>query len=169
MKRKQKIGLMALLVLILSASIPSTIAYFTTYASALGRVEISLQAETEIIEQLPTPYSKHIQVQLDQGSQPVYVRVRAFSGSAYPIEARPSSANWKQNGQYWEYMIPLFPEEGRNITDEIVFEIQPKENEVQNFNIVVVSESIPVKFDENGNPLPADWNKTIEIERGEGE
>lgn len=168
MKRKQIIGLTALFALILSASIPSTIAYFTTYASASGGVEISLQAETEIIEQLPEPYSKHVQVQLDQGSQPVYVRVRAFSGSAYPIEARPSSTNWKQNGQYWEYMVPLFLEEGHNITDEIIFEIDPKEDETQNFNIVVVSESIPVEFDENGNPLPADWNKTIEIERGEG-
>lgn len=168
MKRKQIIGLTALFALILSASVPSTIAYFTTYASALGRVEISLQAETEIIEQLPEPYSKHVQVQLDQGSQPVYVRVRAFSSSTYPVTPRPSSTNWRQNGQYWEYAIPLFPEEGRNITDEIIFEIDPKEDETQDFNIVVVSESIPVEFDENGNPLPADWNKTIEIERGEG-
>ena len=48
MKKKQWIGLAALTALVLTLSVPNALAYFTTYASASGRVEISLEAETEI-------------------------------------------------------------------------------------------------------------------------
>lgn len=168
MKKKQWIGLTALTALVLTVSVPNALAYFTTYASASGRVEISLEAETEIVENLPGSNMKEVQVQLDPDSQPVYVRVRAFGGSAFPIDVQPG-VNWHQAGEYWEYGVPLYPEEGRNITQTIVFSIDYEHNDdAQDFNIIVVSESIPVRFDENGDSLPADWDRTIEIERGEG-
>ncbi|WP_302607853.1 hypothetical protein [uncultured Dubosiella sp.] len=169
MKKTKTIGLTALLALTLTASVPAAIAYFTTYASASGTVEITLQAETEIVEELPDSRSKRVQVQLSMDSQLVYVRVRVFSGSQYAIDARPGSNHWNRVGEYWEYAIPLYPKEGQNVTDPIVFGIEDAPADVvQDFNVIVVSESVPVEFDEEGQPLPADWNKTIEIERGEG-
>ena len=48
MKKKQWIGLAALTVLVLTLSVPNALAYFTTYASASGRVEMHSAARLHI-------------------------------------------------------------------------------------------------------------------------
>ena len=34
------------------------------------------------------------------------------------------------------------------------------------FNVIVIYESTPVLYDEGGNPLPADWNATLDVVTG---
>ena len=163
------IVLFALLaVLILSASVHSAWAYFTTYATARGGYTI--EHKTRINEKF-SEWKKHVSISNDKDSGPVYVRAKGFCGSAYTLNYGESSNKWSLNEKdgYYYYSDILF---GGGNTEELVVEIGNIPENIANspdfdpadFNVVIIYETIPVLYDVSGkNALPADWSGEVDV------
>ena len=83
-KRKGAILLPAALALALAAGtrVPDALAYFTSYASAEGRVQVDLTfSETETEDDV-SDWTKHISV-INTGTVPCYVRVKVLVSEKY--------------------------------------------------------------------------------------
>ena len=157
--------------LILTASsvpLKDSMAYFTTYAHAEGGYTIELGSSTRIEEPKVEDWTKHVVITNEEGSQPVYVRVRAFSGSLYKLIYSDNSGLWSQgidknkkpDGYYYYDEILKAGES----TAEILIEIKNVPSNVvdgDSFNVVVIYETTPVLYDEAGKPYP-DWSATLD-------
>ena len=153
----------ASLCLIAMVGVQETFAYFTTYAEASGQKRIDLYSDTTIEEKFPEgSWTKRISVKAEQNSIPVWVRVRAFSGDGISAPIYQCQRKMGGKGEYWYYQDIVTPQQP---TDELLITIDAEQPEEHDFNVIVVSESVPVQYDESGNPLEANWNEQIEIER----
>ncbi|MCM1190348.1 MAG: hypothetical protein NC541_13765 [bacterium] len=172
MKRKTKIGYSLLTVLavasVLTAGIDSTDAYFTTYAEAAGGYRISLGDHTDLEETISKGGVKHVQITNTEGA-PVYVRVKAFSGSAYPLTYvsgtdESGAPCWTEGTDgYWYYKdILREKEESEELRIEIAFPQEPEEGD--EFNVIVIYESTPVRYHYEGDAyVPyADWDEKLD-------
>lgn len=144
----------------LVTGVGTTYAYFTTYAEAKGAQEISL-GKTEITEDFSS-WTKSVVITNQQAagssnSQPVFVRVKAFSGSTYPLQYICDS-NWTPGGDGYYYYSPVL-ESGQSTSPlQVKITGVPEDPEQgDNFNVVVIYESTPVLYDESGQPK-ANWN-----------
>ncbi|WP_276931792.1 hypothetical protein [Dubosiella newyorkensis] len=150
---------------ILFFTLPQAYAYFTTYVAGRGVKEINLSHETKIEEEIPGPLQKSVTVTLEEGSQPVYVRVLAIAPTNTTLTYTPSQG-WSQGNDGYFYYESYLTEQDPS-TNPLLIKIEPdQENTPAEFNVVVLSESIPVEFDEDGNALSPNWDKAIQIERG---
>lgn len=164
--KKKNILLAALAVsLTLSAGAGSAWAYFTTYANASGGYTLSLGDKTTISENEPTSWTKHVVITSQADSKPVYVRARAFCGSDYEL-IYSGSAKWSPNSDGYYYYSDIL--NGGESTDMLDIKIENIPEEVKNgdsFNVVVIYETTPVRYHEDGTPY-ADWtaelNTTVE-------
>ena len=184
---KQSLALLAA-AMALTAGIGSANAYFTTYAEAQGGLTIHMGNETEIEERFDS-WTKHVVIDSESGSEPVYVRVKAFCGSEYSLVF--SGAGWSANiadqgtgsiaapgdsGFYYctdiLYGDGSFEGEGNEgvggKTSELLIEIKDKDGkpivtteDSPDFNVVVIYECTPVLYDEAGNPY-ADWTRKVQ-------
>ena len=162
-KRTLLLAVLAVL-LVLSSSIGSAIAYFTTYANARGGYVI-LGGRTEIVEDWQ--YGKKV-VQIkniartaeDNGKYPIFVRARAFydTGLAISYSSDPVGA-WKENGDYWYYQKAICAGETSDALN-----IDVKAAAGQNYKIgdtadvIVVYETVPAVFTADGSPdLDTAW------------
>ncbi len=158
--KKSKWILPALLAasLVIAASIPSAMAYFTTYTEASGVLPLDLGNETTIEEPTVTDWTKHVVV-TNTGDADVFIRARAFAASAYKLTY--SGTGWSDGGDgYWYYADPIAP---AGETQELLIAIGDIPTEVaegDEFNVAVVYESVPVRYDENGAAF-ADWTQTV--------
>ncbi len=162
--------------LVMSSSVGSAWAYFTTYVEARGGEVISLGDETSVTEEF-SQWTKHIRITSDADSKPVYVRAKAFC-SAYEIQyidpnaADPDSEKWTPGADDYYYYSGIV--EGGGETTELLVHIKDvpsEEVDQKDFNVVIIYETTPVQYDENGKPLPAseiDWNDKLDITRVEG-
>jgi hypothetical protein len=137
-------------------------AYFTTYATADGGVQISLgTTTTEPVEEVREK-AKYIQVK-NTGDYECYVRVKAFAGAEYQDGLKysdESSGKWNPSSDGYWYYSEILP--AGETTDTLKVGITfPEEQE--SFNVVVVQECTPVVYDADGNPY-ADWNGTVVTE-----
>ena len=82
-KRKSTWLAAAALGLTISLSVGSAMAYFTTYAEAEGGYTVSIGSTTKTKEEFSN-WTKHVQVE-NTGDTECYVRVKAFSGSQFPL------------------------------------------------------------------------------------
>lgn len=160
--KKKNIFLFALaIVLILATSISGALAYFTTYANAKGGYVIHLGYDTEITETFSN-WTKHVTITNREGSQPVYVRARAFSGSTYDLNYTDMSGKWSMGKDgYWYYEDVLYAGES---STELLVKINNVPDNVTDgasFNVVVIYEATPVQYDASGNPY-ADWNAKLD-------
>lgn len=157
MKTKRSIILaLAAVVLVLAVSLPTAWAYFTTYTEAKGGVPLQpWRVETKIKEEV-TNWVKHVVIENSEDGGPVYVRARAYSGSIYPLTY--TGEGWTDGGDgFWYYDGIL---NGGEATPELLVKIDgvPKDAvDGQEFNVVVVYETTPVQYDQDGKPY-ADWN-----------
>lgn len=171
--------------MVLTVNGGSARAYFTTYVEAQGGAVVHLGGETKITENVSS-WTKHISIQNTEG-EPVYVRVKAFCGDAYALQysdpenmwLRLGPANTDQNAAdddvFYLYKNIVYSGEN-NATSELQIKIDTKGNE-NTFDVVVIYESIPAQYDEEGNMLspvitengvvkanPAvDWNKKLDV------
>ena len=101
MKKSILLGIAAA-ALILTTDLESAGAYFTTYAEAGGGMRIDLGAETELQERFSV-WTKHISIVSKEDSEPVFVRVKAFCGSAYQLVYSDASSKWSlgEDGYYY--------------------------------------------------------------------
>lgn len=155
MMKKNIFGFSLLLALIGLVSVPSAYAYFTTYADAEGEREIMLGNDTDIEEEV-NDLTKHIEIANNEDSQPVYIRVRVFWAEGTNVDnVYINGENWSEGSDgFWYYSEIVDP--GQKTT-ELTASIQTKGDKKPDFNVVVVSESTPVIY-ENNNPRPMDWD-----------
>lgn len=162
--KKKSIFLLALTVaLVLSCSINSAISYFTTYAKARGGYTIEL-GDTHIDEEI-SQRAKHVTISADEKALPSYVRARGYSGAAYPLEYTFDAEDWTDGGDGWYYYNHIL-EPGASTNSPLHVQLTfPAGEDLEagdSFNVYVLYESTPVTYDEDGNPLPADWALSLE-------
>lgn len=142
----------------------STLAYFTTYASAKGGVTIELGHNTRIKEEFKD-WKKTIQIE-NTGDVDCYIRTKIIAASQFDITAEGSNWSLSSDG-YWYYSQIVKPGE---MTEAIVASIKVKKEVEASFNVVVVQECTPVVYDKDGNPCSsenADWSAAAQYEEKE--
>jgi hypothetical protein len=151
----------AIVLLVLTANIQKTWSYFTTYALAQGGYTIELGDRTELAETF-SAWTKHVTIHSDEGSQPVYVRVRAFCGSAYDLVYSDSTGNWTPNADGYYYYNSILPGGADTDTLDIRIDNVPTDlTEPEEFHVVVIYETTPVCYDQAGTPY-ADWDGQVD-------
>lgn len=151
---------------VLAGSAGSAWAYFTTYVEAQGTQTITLGDETTVDEDFSN-WTKHVVIESDADSKPVYVRARAYCGSKYQL-VYGAGAKWSPREDGYYYYSDIL--NAGQKTDELLVEIRnvPEDvTDVSEFNVAVIYETTPVLYDEDGNPY-ADWNgeRDVTVERG---
>jgi hypothetical protein len=162
MKRNTFFLTAAAILLVLGVSIGSTMAYFSTYTTAQGGKVIHLGAATEIEEAFDS-WTKRVTVTSDENSQPVYVRAIAYAGSQYELTYEGTGWSRGDDGYYY-YGNAL---EGGASTEELLVHIGNVPDDAEAFDVVVIYETTPVLYDENGNPY-ADWSQKVVSDSTEG-
>jgi hypothetical protein len=165
LKKKSVIFAAITIVLILAANLPLAWGYFSTYTEARGGVRIQpKKIETEIEEPDISDWTKHVVITNSEDGTSVYIRAKAFCGSEYNLTYEGD--HWKPGADGFYYYDGIL-EPGME-TPELLVKINnhPEEEDGQEFNVVVIYESTPVRYDENGNPY-ANWSQTLRArERG---
>ena len=161
--RRRIAVLVALVALVMCMGVTPALAYFTDSTEASGGPVIGIQPTTHIEEEYADGV-KHVTVANDEKSTvAVFVRARAYSAETITV----SGEGWTAEGDWYVYGEAVNPGESTAPLDvKITF---PEGYEIgDNFNVVVVYESTPAKYDENNNPAP-DWSliyDTVAEERG---
>ena len=149
--------------LVLNLGIGSAMAYFTTYASASGAVEIELGLTVTTPEETVSDWVKHIRI-TNTGDYDCFVRVKLFAGAEYQelLTYSDASGKWSPGADGYYYYSDIVPAGGstkellagiREIKDSMESTENPKD-----FNVIVVQECTMAVYDENGKPT-ADWSK----------
>lgn len=174
MKWNKTILAAAAVVLPLSVGIGNAISYFTANDTAVGGYEVAVGAPDTEIEEGFYDWKKEVRITNKAGSEvPVYVRVKAFSGSEYPLEVtwgtdENENPYWRydeSDGYYYYNSILAIGE----TTELLTIEIQDVPDaavstDKDKFNVIVVYErTSAVKDDGKGNMVP-DWEFALEIE-----
>ena len=173
--KKTKWLLVALTVgMIVTAGIGQALAYFTTYAEAQGGYPIYLGDRTEITENF-RDWTKIVTIHNEADSaEPVWIRVIAYS--AYPMTF--TGTDWEPGADgYYYYANPV---NAGGDTSSLEIKIHDKDDAGKNpekpdedspkkdFNVIVIYESTPVRYGENGELLAADWNELLDTGTTEG-
>ena len=159
---KKNICLTAVALLaVISLSVGSAMAYFSTYIISKGSKEMVLDfSETEINEKVE-PGMKKITVK-NIGETECFVRIRVIAGTEHAdkwVVDLANSSNWKLGNDGYYYYFDgnrekvLAPEE---ITSELKIAIK---NFKEEFNVVVIQENTPALYDENGAAY-SDWDRS---------
>lgn len=171
MKKKNVLLAVLAVSLTLSAGVGTAWSYFTTYAEANGGYTLKLGDKTTIVEEPPTEWTKHVSITSREDSEPVYVRVRAFCGSEYELKPNYSgSAKWNPNSDGYYYYSDIINGGEKTEVLDIKIENIPADEDLKNgdnFNVVVIYETTPVRYREDGTPY-ADWNAGLTTGTVEG-
>ena len=157
--RKKTLGLAAAaLVLTGSLSVGSAMAYFTAYTQTGGQVTLSLgETITTVPREDVTDWTKHVKIE-NTGDTDCFVRVKAFAGAQYQDSLVYSGEDWSLAEDGYYYYSQILPAGGTSGELLITIDNQDKD---QSFNVIVVQESAPVIYDENGNPT-GDWDHILD-------
>ena len=146
---------------ILTAGIGQAMAYFTTYVEAEGSFTIKLGDETTIIENFEN-WEKELIVGNEEGSEPVFIRAKAFYAPD-TLELTYRGEGWsKGSDDYYYYNTWLESGEG---TKSLYIKIENIPQDVAKgdvFNVIVIYESTPVLYKEDGTPY-ADWTSELVV------
>ena len=178
MKKRYMIFGCAAAVVIASTSIGGAWSYFTTYAEASGGRTVSLGDVTDIEEPSVDRSTKTITISNTENSQPVYVRVAVYAGDEYKsaLAYRGQDDSWTVEEDADGYLYYKDPVAGGTSTKSLyismdkIYEKLLKETE--DFNVIVVYESTPVVYDQNGDPVGyenVDWTQTVDTGTAGGE
>ena len=159
--------------LVLSLGIGSAGAYFTDWTEANGGLPISVTPSTEPEEEYGAREKKL--VVRNNGTAPVFVRARAYASCDVEIAGEGWTAD--ENGEWWNYDQQVPAKKGGTpgattaLTMHVTFPEEAAESD--EYNVIVVYESTPVQYQEDGTPY-ADWNfkldagtSTVAAEEGE--
>ena len=170
MKKKTYWLSLLAVILILAAAAQPALAYFTGTTGADASVPLELGSSTTIIENVEG-LKKEVRIQNTAGN-PVWVRAIAYAGSTYTLTV--GGSGWTQGAGGWYYYgapLPSSPAADA-YTSVLSVEVEAPapspepEYYVPSFNVSVQYESIPVLFDENGDPIPwtaSDWEHPLDF------
>ena len=166
MKKSKMILAAAAVALPLSIAGGNALAYFTANTSATGGCAVEVGMDTDINEEF-SQWTKRIKIE-NKGGGAVYVRAKAFSGEQYKLKYE-CGKGWREDKDGYCYYDPILEpgtEEKQITTSELQVKISGvpdnKEDKKEEFNVIVIYEQMPVKYDENGNPIKPtaeDWEK----------
>ncbi len=163
MHKKPAILASAAFLLAAGVSVGTAAAYFTTYATASGGVQINLGFTTTVPEETVSNWTKHVKV-TNTGDHECYVRVKAFAGEAYQkgLSYSDEDGKWTPGEDGYYYYSDIVPPKGT--TSELLIKIDNMDSE-SDFNVIVVQESTIVIYDSEGRPK-ADWNQILDVNTG---
>ena len=160
--------------LVAGSGIGTAWAYFTSFATAKGSYTLRL-GDREDIEEDVVEGKKEGVISVSEDSQPVFIRARGFCGDEYSLAYDKESENWTEGKDgFWYYGSPV---EANGKTDKLIIHILDKDGKKidaskvadgTKFNVIVVYESTPAIYSEDGKAT-ADWdgkvtvNKTITV------
>lgn len=163
LKNKTALLVVMALVMVLGVSVKESLAYFTTFATAKGGYDVALGWETEIDEEF-VDNKKTISIE-NTGDMDCYVRVKVLATQEANLKFSGSD-KWKQGGDgYWYYSDIV---KANSKTESLIATIGPVDKDVikADFDVVVIHESAPVLYDDEGKALPSDsaevWSQKIE-------
>ncbi len=155
MKLKQLLLFLLAVVLVAGMSVGVAQAYFTDSVDAKGGYVLRIGYTPPIEETLEG--DKYVKLVSDDGAPTVFVRARAYTGAAFQTHLTYDGGEyWKEGatGQFYYYILPL---EGGQETTELVVHVTsdlfpqgalPGDE----INVIVVYESTPAIFTEDGKP-----------------
>ena len=166
-KSYNRIAVLLAAVLMLTASIGLTVAYFTDYYQASGNAKLSLTTDTQIFEGT-SDTEKNVYVK-NTGETNMMVRVKFFGPEQMVVDTEVNGWTYDADGWFY-YNTPLEPgaETADKINAKIVIKAEGMSDEDvakkiaelgDTLQIAVVHEAVIEAYDDNGKLiLPADWN-----------
>lgn len=146
---------------ILTAGIGQAMAYFTTYVEAEGNFTIRLGDETKIVEKFEN-WVKELKVSNEEGSEPVFIRAKAFYAPD-TLTLEYSGDGWSLGeDSYYYYNVPVNAGEATESLKVAINNIPTDVAKGDVFNVIVIYESTPVLYHEDGTAY-ADWNSELVV------
>ena len=157
MTKKKLLFTLLIVMIITMVTVPPTLAYFSTYVRVPGHKPVHVNEKVIIKEDGDT--FKHVTLQADADSDPVYVRIAVFAPTEVESELVLEGDNWVENGIYHEFTKPLYAGETADITIKL-----KDENKIgrEKFDLVVLYEYVPAQTKPDGS-LYVDWTFKPEI------
>jgi hypothetical protein len=153
----------AALAIVATLGIGSAMAYFTTYVLADGGVELSMGSSITIPKEKMDLHYKIVSIE-NTGDYDCYVRVKAFVGAENgELVFSDVDGRWTPGADgYYYYSDIVKPGETTGTIKIAVNGLLVKPEAGEAFNVIVVEECTPVRFDENGNAY-ADWDAVADV------
>lgn len=146
---------------ILTAGIGQAMAYFTAYVEAEGNFTIRLGDETKIVEKFEN-WVKELKVSNEEGSEPVFIRAKAFYAPD-TLTLEYSGDGWSLGeDSYYYYNVPVNAGEATESLKVAINNIPTDVAKGDVFNVIVIYESTPVLYHEDGTAY-ADWNSELVV------
>ena len=175
MKRLKITAVVLAFALVIGASIAPAGAYFTDSHNADGGLPITVEPPTDIKEWYATS-TKHIVItNSSQAKVNVFVRARIDHDSELGVDV--SGQGWTStadDGGWYYYDEPVAPgKETKELTAKITFpklvsETQPPRSMYgDSHSAIVIYETLPATYDEDGNVLEPDWSAASESNQSE--
>lgn len=160
MKRAKYLLAILAAVTIMTAGIGKSWAYFTTYTEAEGGYTIRMGGSTDITETFFN-WEKKVSV-TNNGLEPVFVRAKVFYDSVYTISYE-TGGKWElKDDGYYHYTDIV--DSGESTEPPLIVKIEnvPEEAaEGDAFNVIVIYESTPVLYREDGTPYD-NWDAVLD-------
>lgn len=154
--------------LIAGVCVENAMAYFTTYVTAEGQVTMNLGFTETVPNDNVVNKTKTVSV-TNNDDFPCFVRLKVFVGDLFAGDIEiTGGAGWSLDNGYYVYDNELQPGE---TTNDFVIDLtkamgyQPTEDDIDEFNVIVIQESTPVLYTEEGVSY-ADWSVPT-VENGE--
>lgn len=144
----------------LLAPVGAAWAYFTSYATTRGSLPITLGTQTEITEDFNN-WTKSVSITNSADSSPVFIRVKAFSGSTYELLYSGDDLWTPGADGFYYYANPVNPGESTSVLQILIDKIPPLAAEGNEFNVVVVYESTLALYNANGEAY-ANWDNILD-------
>ncbi len=166
-RRTALLAMLALL-LLFGTDLEDSLAYFTTYTTARGSAVLHFGSKTEI-EESGEGLEKVIQIKnvVEDGKEPsdCLVRIKILAGERLKDKLRYTKSDlwYLESDGYWYYK-QVVPPNGSTDSFQVNVELDQdtntelKELGITNFNVLVIQESVPVIYDDSGNPdIKSSW------------
>jgi len=159
--------ILILLLVLLVLGIPQKVyAYFSTYVRTKGSKEVMMHESTKFKETIEDGI-KHIEITVDEDSDPVFVRVMIIASDEIKeriIYGEDTADKWESKEDGYIYYKDVLKE---NESAELTVDVDREGLEKDEFDLIIVYEYVPALFD--GETWYADWDdKETIVVTGEG-
>lgn len=177
--KRRNIALVAILVaMVLCAGISPAWSYFTDRSMATGGMKISVKPTTTIEENYHERVKDVVITNSSASDVDVFVRARVYASIAPTISGDGWSGPFDDEGNAtsdataWYYYgspdnLTLVAPGDQTTTLKVALEFPENATEDDEFNVIVVYESTPVQYREDGTPY-ADWSYILDEGTAEG-